>query len=95
MDIIYRILLGKTGKKHMQLKHEGKKNFAIQKLPFGIFDFKLFIKKEDSEITFVPPPLSCPRDLDRESCFLARKPGLNHLKNFHPSITQKDFKPVS
>ena len=36
--------------------------------PLQDMDFKLFIKKQDSEGAF-DPPLYCPRDSDREKCF--------------------------
>lgn len=35
---------------------EGNQSFATLKLPFWDIDFKLFIKKLDSERTFDPPP---------------------------------------
>lgn len=35
---------------------------------WDITDFKKFVKKQDLEWTFDLSPLSCPRDLDRDTC---------------------------
>lgn len=64
---------------------EGNQNFAILKLTFGDVNFKLFLKKWDSERTFGTPHFPAQR-FRQKNLPKGREPGLNYLKNFHPRI---------
>ena len=55
----------------------------------------MFIKKQDSERTFDPPPPHNPfqvQELQTEKPALGRDPWLNHLEYLHSSISQGDSK---